>query len=195
MYNNETYEEYIRSILGYPNYNNNHFEEAQYYPINYLNDYSNYEQNTELEGCYPEIYKIVYPMISKACMTNTKPVNSKLVDELTEEIYRSIETENEVKININLNNQTSSSVNNRSTPTSNIKKESTSEKRGDDRGPKNNSLRDLIRILLIRELLGNRPNRPNNRPPFPGGSGFRPPFPPNQPDNQQRPPIMPRTLY
>ena len=178
MYDNESYEEYIRSILGYPNYNNSHFEETQYYP----NNYSNYEQNTELEGCYPEIYKIVYPMISKACMTNTKPVNSELIDELTEEIYRSVETENEVKININLTNQTTSSVGNRSSSITNTKKEPMSEKRGDDRGPRNNSLKDLIRILLIRELLGNRPNKPNNRPPFPGGPGFRPP-------------IMPRDIY
>ena len=183
MYDNESYEEYIRSILGYPNYNNRHFEETQYYS----NNYPKYEQNEELEECYPEIYKIVYPMITT---TNDKPINPNLIDELTEEIYQSIETENELKININLTNQTSSSSNNRNITTTNPRKEVTPEKRGENRQFKNNSLKDLIRILLIRELLGNRPNRPNrptfNRPPFPGGAGnFRPPMQP----------IMPRDLY
>ncbi len=190
MYNDESYEEYIRSILGYPNYNSNHFEETQYYPSNY----PNYEENTGLEECYPEIYKTVYPMVTKACNTNVKPINPELIDELTEEIYSSIETENEVKININLTNQTSSS-NNRNSPSSNninTKKENTSEKRGEDRQLRNNSLKDLIKILLIRELLGNRPNRPN-RPPFGRLPFDRPQFPGI--DGGPRPPIMPRDLY
>ena len=190
MYNNESYEEYIRSILGYPNYNNSHFEETQYYPDNY----PDYELNSELEDCYPEIYRVVYPMVTKACNMNVKPINSALIDELTEEIYSSIGTENEVKININLTNQTSASSNNRNTPSTNnnIKKE---EKRGEDRQIRNNSLKDLIRILLIRELLGNRPNRPNrpNHPPFGRPPFDRPQFPGINGGN--RPPIMPRDLY
>ena len=56
----------------------------------------------------------------------------------------------------------------------------------------NNGLCDIIRILLVRELLGG-PNRPGNRPPFPPpyrpgprppfgpGPGPRPPFPPYGP--------------
>ena len=44
----------------------------------------------------------------------------------------------------------------------------------EDRQIRNRTLRDLIRILIIRELLrrpGNRPPRPRPpmRPPFPGG--------------------------
>ena len=48
----------------------------------------------------------------------------------------------------------------------------------------NSGLRDLVKILLIRELL-NRPRpfppRPPVRPPMPPGPGTRPPRPPMRP--------------
>lgn len=55
------------------------------------------------------------------------------------------------------------------------------EKRG---GPNNPLLRDLIKILLLNQLIHNRPPRPG-RPPFPG-----PPRPPRPPYNPMpRPPF------
>ena len=42
----------------------------------------------------------------------------------------------------------------------------------------NRGLSDIVRILLLRELLG-RPGYPANRPPFPPPG--RPPFPPYMP--------------
>ena len=58
MYNN-SYEEYIRSILEYSNQTNNPY--ANY---NFQSEYDNaqFSQVQELENCYPEIYKIVYPI-------------------------------------------------------------------------------------------------------------------------------------
>ena len=54
------------------------------------------------------------------------------------------------------------------------------ENRGEDRQFRNRGLQDLIRILLIRELLG-RPGNPGHRPPRPpmepGRPPMRPPFP------------------
>lgn len=60
----------------------------------------------------------------------------------------------------------------------------------------NSTLRDLIKILILLRLFGNRPNRPRPpRTPFPGGPG-RPPFPggrpPMGPGGPNRPPIQPR---
>ena len=60
---------------------------------------------------------------------------------------------------------------------------------------RNNFLRDLIRILILKELLGGgnfpRPPKPPfpPRPPFPGGPGPnpRPPFPPQNPGGPIRP--------
>lgn len=182
MYNRETYEEYIRNILGYPNYHNSHFENNNYY----VEDDRNREENHEMEECYPEIYHIVYPMIVKACSNNTKPVTPARIDELTEEIYKAIGTENEIKVNINLNNQTTSN-NNRSTVNSSMRKENITQKPQENRQFRNNPLKDLIKILLIRELVGNRPQRPP-RPPI-----VRPPFPGGGPGSSL--PIMPRDRY
>lgn len=171
----ETYEDYIRSILGYPNYT---------YQNQTMNcNMANNEQNEVLEACYPEIYKVVYPMICKACDTNTRPVTPALIDELTNEIYVSIESDNEINVNINKTNTS--------------KPENVRETRGEDRQFRNRGLQDLIRILLIRELLG-RPGNPGHRPPMPphGRPPMRPPFPPpGGPGKSPRPPMMPRDLY
>lgn len=187
MYN-ESYEEYIRSILGYPNYGNSRFENNyQYMPTNFTSS----EQDRKLETCYPEIYKIVYPMIKKACASNSKSVTPDLVDELTNEIYASIETDNQINLTINLTNEVSS-TGNRNTSSS-VKSESVKENRGEDRQFRNRSLQDLIRILLIRELLGRPGGFPGNCPPFqPNIPPMRPPFP-ERPGG--RPPIMPRSNY
>ncbi len=189
MYN-ETYEEYIRSILGYPNYDNpnNMVEENyQFMPTNFQNN----ERIAQLEACYPEIYKIVYPMVNKACRNNTKPITSSLIDELTDEIYAAIETDNQINLTINLTNEVPSTENRKVPNVKEEKKEKLQANRGEDRQFRNRGLQDIIRILLIRELLG-RPGRfPENRPPFPPNRPpMRPPFPPGP--GGGRPPIMPR---
>lgn len=187
MYN-ESYEEYIRSILGYPNYGNNVLKNNYQY---IGNNSRNNEQDAELEACYPEIYKIVYPMVNKACSSNMKPVTPNLIEELTNEIYSSIETDNEVKLTINLTNEVKSNEN-RYVPNNNVNM--VKENRGEDRQFKNRGLQDLIRILLIRELLG-RPERfPGNRPSFqPQRLPMRPLFPGEL--GGGRLPIMPRNNY
>ena len=62
-----TYDEYIRSILGY--------NQNELYDYGYNDNYNNYRMqdnisiahNSQLEQSYPEIYKVVYPMVSKRC--------------------------------------------------------------------------------------------------------------------------------
>ena len=109
---------------------------------------------------------------------------------MTNEIYMAIEGNEEVQININLGNEVRSEAN-RSIESSirkdegkEIEKQSRSSEDRQIGQFRNRSLRDLIRILLIRELLG-RPrfpgNRPPMRPPFPGFPGNRPPRPPMRP--------------
>lgn len=191
---NESYEEYIRSILGYPNYNSNSSCCENNYNPNMVSQ-RNDETNRELEACYPEIYKVVYPMVNKACTNNTKPITSELIDELTNEIYAAIENDTEINININLTNEIQSSGNRNTS--SRVKTETAKEipqNRGEDRQFRNRGLQDLIRILLIRELLG-RPGRfPGNRPPFPPNRPpMRPPFPGGP--GGGRPPMMPRSDY
>lgn len=184
--NEQSYEEYIRSILGYPNIkrDSNNVYENNSYGISNQNT-----ENSELENYYPEIYKIVYPMVMKRCKDNTKPITRELIEEMTDDIYMSVGIENDIDINITLNNEiNSNAMQNRSSnyanrqtrrdmthESSKIKQEP--ENRGEDRNFRNRSLRDLIKILLIRELL--------RRPNFPGNG--RPQIPP-----PPRPPMRPR---
>lgn len=185
MYN-ESYEDYIRSILGYPNYNSNYENSYNYNMMRNRND----ERNRQLEQYYPEIYRIIYPMVNKACMNNTKPITSDLIDQLTNEIYSSLETGNEIQVNINLKNELKSTGNRNAS--NKEKTDKIKENRGEDRQFRNRGLQDLIRILIIRELLG-RPGRfPENRPPMsPPRPPMRPPFS-GGPNQGPRPPIMPR---
>ena len=80
MYNNESFDDYIRSILGYQNMNNMYIQ-------NNSNNYNLSNNNREeLENCYPEIYKIVYPMVSQRCSTMSQPVTRETVENMTDEI-------------------------------------------------------------------------------------------------------------
>ena len=109
----------------------------------------------DLEDMYPEIYRIVYPMVRKACMQNTRPVTRELVDQMTQEIYSNIEADNVVNLNIHIDNSTNSRGDTQEkTEAENVKVENRqAENRQVENRQFNRGLRDLIRILLLRELL------------------------------------------
>ena len=192
MYDNN-YEDYIRSILGYPSTTN--FESNSTYRVGY-SEQSQTNVRNSLEQFYPEIYKIIYPMIKKACNENMTANTREEIEQMTDEIYSALEDNNQINVNINLGNNISTTstnqVENRNEKQKEeIQKRTVTENRNtqqqERRAPMNNNLRDLIKILLIRELLGrphhNFPRPPHNNPP-------RPPYNPQRPP--MRPPIMPR---
>ena len=173
--NNESYEEYIRSILGYPA-NNNMYDRNYNYGMENVN-YANYNMNqnmnmnSELEDCYPEIYKLVYPMILKKCNNISGNLTKEEIENITDEIYFNIEGRNDIDININSQNNIRTTNNQTSMPTRKpeVNMRETEEKI--ETRQFNSSIRDLIKILLIRELIGrpgNFPPRPRPRPPMPG---------------------------
>lgn len=188
MYDNQ-YEEYIRSVLGYPSTAN--MNQNQMYQNEYPNT-SQINMRNDLEDFYPEIYKIIYPMVQKACDGNMRVNSREEIEQMTDEIYSAIEDNNQINVNINLGNTISTTNMNRTQNRNEISKEEiqkkSSEKQevenrnteGESRiSPRNNNLRDLIKILLIRELLRRRHNH-------------FPPRPPHNPRPPMRPPIMPR---
>lgn len=189
MYN-ETYDDYIRNILGYPQNNNIYNSSFEDYSIQ-NNDFANntinmrQTQNAELEKYYPEIYKIVYPMVLKKCDNVRSNITKNEIDNMTDEIYNAVEEKNEIELNINLTNDVRTvPVSNRMNQNNNERRTETTIKEDNNKRqrPINRGLRDLIRILLIRELL----NRPGVFPPFPPrppmpGPGPRPPRPPMRP--------------
>ena len=150
--NDSIYEQYMRNVLGYQAMNNNTYDIMYYDNWDMSNMAAmNNIQMPELENCYPEIYTIVYPMVQRACSQNTRPITRELIDNMTDEIYFAIE-DKEMLENRN------------------------KEEKGEDRQiRRNTNLNDLIRILILRELLG-RPGFPGGRPPRP-----RPPRPPMKP--------------
>ena len=196
MYNNESFEEYIRQILGYPTNN---------YNVSFMNEpnirSNQMSTNEELEKYYPEIYKVVYPMINNRCSRITEPISQELIDQVTEEIASAIEPK-EISLNINLHNEISNNKEERvENKTKDLTSVSSNDANAENREEQKRigrfgSLEDLIKILVIRELLG----RPGSRPP-------RPPFPPPRPCPGQgpcpggpfppggRPPVRPRGYY
>ena len=188
MYDSQ-YEEYIRSVLGYPSTAN--MNQNQMYQTEYPNP-SQVNRRNDLEEFYPEIYKIIYPMVQKACDGNMGANSREEIEQMTDEIYSAIEDNNQINVNINLGNTISTTNMNRMQNRNEISKEEIQKKspekqevknrntEGESRiSPRNNNLRDLIKILLIRELLRRRHNHFPSRPP-------------HHPRPPMRPPIMPR---
>lgn len=164
MYYN-SYEEYMRDVLGYT--------KKRYNSI--YNDYDNYfsdRSKSELENMYPEIYKIIYPMICKITSNQKTQLTSEQLDNMVNEIYENIEQdENDNRKGVEVKN------NNK------IKIQEKSKEKDDKRFRANNYiLRDLIKILIIRELIGNKktviPTHENKNIPqyMPGNGMIRPPF-------------------
>ena len=149
----QNYEEYMRNILGYPNYN------STYNNTNYNDTYNNYSNmsyqyvmqeprySTEILDLYPEIYKIVNPMVCKICEVNTKPITQELIEQMTDEIYMNLESDNyggdetvNIKVNIGndntiVNNDRAKNVLNSQRMDSNL---STDNRKNQDKSSKDN---------------------------------------------------------
>ena len=199
------YEDYMQNFFGYPqngykdtyeqcgynsmqmNYEPRYTDEmVQNYPYSYnefsylqnQNNYQNFQSRNamqELEDMYPEIYKIVYPMVRKVCSQNNRGDSKENIDRMVEEVYSNIEVNNASILNITLNNE----VRGEKREASEEKEENNDDNRCENRQiRRNNTLNDLIKILILRELLG-RPGcfGPNCRP----GMGPRPPMSPRPP--------------
>ncbi len=172
MYN-ETYDDYIRSILGYPR-QDNMINNSTYDTMDNFN--MMYDVKNDFEQFYPEIYRIIAPMVKKACSGASIVPNEQVIDRLVEEIYTAIENDNVIALNINLENETKKveyenrRVNNSYNQNVNRNKNlNTNIAKREDRGVrrKNNTLSDLIRILIIRELTDNKyPVKPNYPPRY-----------------------------
>lgn len=202
----QNYEDYMRSVLGYP------VNSQDTYQMNYYNENRNNNYEKELEDLYPDVYKTINPFVIDVCSRCNGSVTRDSLEDMIEEVYSKIEN-NEINIDINvINNSDITSTSNSAreaenrSVTQNASRASYNRnsmqnisnetlKRSSDasdiretrqRRPNNPFLRDLIKILILDRLLGqfsNRPGRPYPpRPPYPGIPGGqdlgRPPMPP-----------------
>ena len=214
----QNYEDYMRQVLGYPMNDPNIYETYDYRNDQVFQDtYSEY---------YPDIYRLVHPMVCKVCETNTQPITKELIEKMTDEVYMAIEdTSTTVNIRVNTPKTEESRISNSNINSSEemrtaktrtertgkniannvenreVKTNTTSMTESRESSAvvetrnSNSTLRDLIKILILNRLLGNRPQPPRPpRPPFSGGPGMppRPTFPGGRPPMSPggRPPII-----
>ena len=132
--NYQDYDEYIRNLIGYPTMQKS------------ISPYTNMDLNSDdLERMYPEVYRVVYPMVCFACDNIRTPVTEPMLDTMADDIYDRVEADG--RINIDISVEVRDGIENR-------------EDRQRRPRRRNRFLRDLIRILLLRELIGRRPKFP-----------------------------------
>lgn len=144
MMDYQNYNDYMENLLGYPNRN------CPGMCMNNQTPYQNmYQSNDDLEEMYPDTYRIIYPMVVSACnMVNVDmPITESMINRMTDDIYDRAEADSRITIDINIE------VENREEDDSRQISEDTRQRRPRRR---NRFLRDFIRVLLLRELLGRR---------------------------------------
>lgn len=186
----QNYEDYMRAVLGYP------IERREnYIPIEQSYNFESRLTNTkELEECYPEVYRIINPIVCEICNKYNGNYTKDTINIMVDEVYKRISLNNEISIKINLDNKTQekeihrnnlkTGINNRILD-DNIRKNVENENNRQIRPNNNPFLNDLIRILILNQILNGggffpeRPPRP--RPPV------RSPMPPDRPPFHNRP--------
>lgn len=156
MYNNISYEEYMQQVLGYtPRNMQDTFSTNDYYIMQTNNTIE--MNNPNVEELYPDIFKKLYPLVCNECSKNTMPITNEILEQMTDNVFNAIDVDLKIETNVKIDTRKDNS------------------RQGEDRQQRrrNNTLRDLIKILILNQILGGFPIRP----PFPG----RPPMPPRPP--------------
>ena len=189
MYN-QAYDDYLAGVLGiqsnYGNIYENYGRNDYYSNEMQANNYNTYGMTREqIEACFPDIYRIINPLVVRTWNLNTKPITIELIEQIEQQIYETVDDHKEIKLNINLTN----SVRSEEVKSKDEKRDDREDRSSSEDRQTNFLLKDLIRILILKNLLerpGMQPPMPPYRPPMyppftggPGpGPGPRPPMPP-----------------
>ena len=97
----QNYEDYMRSVLRYPRdtqdtYQMNYYEDER--NSNYLE--SMYQDTKDMESLYPNIYKCINPYVADVCSRCNGSVTRDNLEDMVEEVYKKIENNKEIMINI-----------------------------------------------------------------------------------------------
>lgn len=142
----QNYNDYMRNVLGYRTNMNMNCSNMCMTPYQDM-----YQASNSLERMYPDTYRIVYPMVVSACNMVTMPITEEMLDQMTDDIYDRAAADSRINIDINIE------IESREDDDSRQLSEQSRQRRPRRR---NRFFRDLIRILLLRELLGRRPRFP-----------------------------------
>ena len=180
------YEDYLQNYYNYPlnEFQNTYDGVDEIYPYWYtknrnLYDYSyypfNYQTrgmtNSQIEELYPDVYKIIYPIVKKVLSkNNNRAITQDVIENMVEEVYSNVEDGGQIELNREVKPEA-------------IEENKKESREVENRGHRRNSnLLDVIKILLLSEILGrpgcNRPGCKPNMPPPPPRPPFynRPPF-------------------
>lgn len=151
--NYQNYDEYMRNLMGYPNMRAQMSPSMNPTMNPSMFSYPNMDTySDDLERMYPETYRIIYPIVCMSCDNVRTPVTEEMVDMMTDDIYDRVEADGRINVEISVEVRDEKSNRNEM-----------QENRQRRPRRRNRFLRDLIRILLLRELLRRRqrfPNRP-----------------------------------
>lgn len=144
--NYQNYDEYMRSLMGYPNMRTSMNMGMNTGMNTCMTPFMNMDTvSDDLERMYPETYRIIYPMVCVSCDNIRTPVTEEMVDMMTDDIYDRAEADRRISIDLSIEVRNDESNN-----------DSLQENRQRRPRRRNRFLRDLIRILLLRELLRRR---------------------------------------
>ena len=109
------------------------------------------DSSCDLERMYPDSYRVVYPMVVSTCRNVSMPVTEDMIDRMTDDIYDRAVADGRINVDISVELET--------------REDSKEEDRQMINRPprrrrRNRFFRDLIRILLLRELIGRRQGFP-----------------------------------
>ena len=138
----QSYDAYMRNTLGFSGSNCSNPCMMPYQNM-YVSPMCPGQCN-DLERMYPDSYRVVYPMVVSACNTVNMPITEDMLDNMTDDIYDRAMADGRISVDINIETRDD-------------------EGRQMGRRPRprrNRFFRDLIRILLLRELLGRRQRFP-----------------------------------
>ena len=120
-----------------------------------------------INNLYPSIYRILNPVISRVVLNNNQPITEDLLNNMTDTVINIVDGQLEFgddKIQNNTNNQNQQSnanSSNNNTTNNSLSRSSESNRQNNQttqtsnsRNSRNDSLlRDLIKILILKELL------------------------------------------
>ena len=160
----QSYDDYMRNTLGFSSMNFPMGMQGTSCPnMNCQNmcitPYSNMSSNQmmwqdsscDLERMYPDSYRVVYPMVVSTCRNVSMPVTEDMIDRMTDDIYDRAVADGRINVDISVELETREDSKEEDRQMIN---------RPPRRRSRNRFFRDLIRILLLRELIGRRPGFP-----------------------------------
>ena len=118
-----------------------------------------------LEQMYPEVYKLINPMVCRMCDNNNQPVTEYMVEQMTDDIYDNVvnrvEIQNVINVNIGTRNEDNRNENNKSEADNT--KENSSENKNYAKTSLNRSENNINSASLAQSTKNTFQNRQNEK--------------------------------